>query len=406
MSEKIPYSQLPNLILVDGVPSKNLGGISQTLYNLFENYPAEKLFALCDINQLNEIAVSSLKTNVVSSTYKSLQFKRKPFSFFNAYLKQIDLFIRELFEIFFINLESLPTTGVLFICTSNIEKLQIAKKIANRKKYQLVTYYMDDWMGENKLNWLIGNAQEYVSWSLNTASGRLMISEYLNEKLIERYKLPKKPTIIVHNPVDVINHSTNELTDKTNAIFKVAYAGSIWPMHKDALTMVAKAIENIYLAGNQKIEFDIYTKPQIWEINQSDFNYLGLSYKGFVDYDQLFECLRNYDLLIVASSFLKEHEKFTNSSVQTKITDYLNFQVSILSVGPSIGASNLFIQKWNCGFVWNENNEMTLENNIQCIISNPDLRKEKIGNGIRILNEKFSKKIVQPELYSFLQQFI
>jgi len=401
----IDLNKLPNLIFIDGVPSKLLGGISQTLYNIFDGYPSSKLYAICDKNQLNEINESSLKANVINFNYSSLLFKIKPFTFFNAWLKYIDLFIREIIAGYYINKNKLPKTAILFVCTTNIEKLQIAKKIFIQNKFHLVSYYMDDWMGDSKLSWLNGNAQDYVQWTLENASGRLMISEYLDKTLVERYKLTLKPSLIIHNPVDFIERSLNKKVHENKEIYKIGYAGSIWPMHKDAIVKVAQAVENINKSTSQNINFDIYSKQFFWDFNKDYLNYLGTNYKGFLNYDELYNTLYQYDILIVASSFLHAYENFSRSSVQTKITDYLNVHVPILSIGPSDGASNLFIKKWECGFVWDETSSMSLEEYIRYIISHPELSIKKVENGKNILREKYTKQVVQKDMYTFLSQF-
>jgi glycosyltransferase involved in cell wall biosynthesis len=400
-------SQLPNLIFIDGVPSKLLGGISQTLYNLFDGYPANKLYTICDQKQLTEITDASLKTTIIKLAYTSIEFKYRPFNYLNSFLKYLDLSFRELFIVKYFSKKELPNTGLIFLCTSNIDKLQLAKKVFQSGQYKLVAYYMDDWMADTQYNWLNGSLQEYVKWSLDIAVGNIMISEQLTQILHNRYNLTNKPTIILHNPVDLRDSSTtiNSKQFDHNVTFKIGYAGSIWPMHKDAVVKVAQAVGNINKGTSQNICFDIYSKSFFWDINNEDLNHSGTAYKGFLNYDDLFDTIHQYDLLVVASSFLKEHENFSKSSVQTKITDYLNAQVAILSVGPANGASNLFIRKWDCGFVWDENNAFSLEEFILQIISNTALRNKQVENGINILRENFSKQIIQTKLYNFLHQF-
>jgi hypothetical protein len=78
-------NQLPNLIFIDGVPSKLLGGISQTLYNLFDGYPANKLYTICDKKQLTEITDASLKTTIIKLSYTSFEFKYRPFNYLNKF---------------------------------------------------------------------------------------------------------------------------------------------------------------------------------------------------------------------------------------------------------------------------------------------------------------------------------
>lgn len=387
---------------MDGVPSKLLGGISQTLYNLFDGYPSNKLYAICDKNQINEITDSSLKTRVVKVTYASIKFKRRPFNYFNRLLTYLDLSYREFFIHHYISKKQIPVSGIIFLCTSNIEKIQLAKKIKQSGEYTLITYYMDDWMSDYQYKWLNGSLQDYIKWSLDAAKGYIMISEQLLEVIKLRYSIKDNPTLILHNPVEIIASKPNIRTTDTSIPFKIAYAGSIWPMHKDAIIKCIEAINLINSNNKNSIILNIYCKEIFWNSNENELNRSFIKYGGFIEYDNLYDELQSNDLLLVASSFLEENRSYSISSIQTKITDYLNFKIPILSIGPSFSASNKFIEKYQCGFVWNDEMNIALDEYLINIMQDPLQREKYTQNGMEVLKAHFDKKNVQLKLYQFL----
>src|SRR5205085_1671472 len=98
--------------------------------------------------------------------------------------------------------EGLPSVIEAFVLVSTTEpiKLQFAWLLQERFGYTVIPYFMDDWMAGLKLIWKGKDIQEVVRDLLSKAPCRLMISGQLEETLIKRYGLMKKPTLVVHNP--------------------------------------------------------------------------------------------------------------------------------------------------------------------------------------------------------------
>lgn len=396
------YLNLPNIIFLDGVPSSRLGGISQTLYNLFDDYPSNKLYALVDKNQLSEIDASSLKCQIIEISVNSFDtFKRRFISSLNPFINVLNAICRDLFGISVIS-GKLPQDGLLLVCTTGIEKLHAAKKIHQKYGIELLTYFMDDWTNGLHFNWLTGNIDEVAKYTLDNAVGRLMISEMLNDSLVKRYQLSEKPTYIVHNPVE-INYSFEKPADiSTIQTIKIIYAGSIWAMHLDALVIVAQAVELLNTKTPNSFELCIYSKQMFWDMHKDILHKNGVNYLGFINYDQLHEKLISGNLLLVTSSFEKKFEPFSRSSVQTKITDYMKEGKPILSVGPAYGACNWFIDKWQCGYVFDNNNCDALAVYLLSITLDNALYQTYSKNAYQTVKQYFSKSLIQQKLYTYI----
>lgn len=392
---------LPNLIFLDNVPNKMYGGLIQTLYNLFDNYPPEKLYALVfdyqnltDGNSLNCRQIKLEETPIKAFTSGAL-------SRFNSFISKLNATLREVLGVK-IDKNKLPPNGLILVCTSNINKLHAAKIIHKKYNYPMLTYFMDDWVAETRLDWWGGNVDELAKFILDNSLGRLMISETLNDTLNRRYSLQPKPTYIVHNPVTVAAEFQKPRPIAERKSVKIIYAGSIWDMHLDALVLVANAVEILNEKPGKKHELVIYAHPSFWENNKLKLDKKGVTFAGFVSYDELEHKLHDAALLLVASSFLKRFEAFSRSSVQTKLTDYMKMGIPVLSVGPNYGACNNFVKKWECGYVWANQNSDRLADYLKALQNDDATFQFFAKNAYSAAKSHFSKTVVQQNLYKFI----
>jgi glycosyltransferase involved in cell wall biosynthesis len=344
-----------------------------------------------------------------------------------------------------------PAHAFVLVCTNVPHKLLYAWLLLQRG-YTVVPYFMDDWMANNNLRWKGGNLQQVVKDLLAAAPAWLMISEALKNTLIKRYKLAPKPCLVVHNPSPTVEfavgglqfagrpdeHSafklptgnrestesqptsggdTVAITPLVVAAAKQAspcrlptancqliYAGSIWPMHADALVAVAQAIQLLQAQGNTKFALHIYTSEAHWTQYGSKLQGPGVQYMGWKPYAELPPVLNKGWLLLCAASFAEDYAPYSLSSVQTKLTDYMAAGKPILFVGPADGASGNFVETWDCGFTMGNANPADIAEGLQAITRMPAQYARKAHNGLREATTTFSKAAVQQRLYAFLAQ--
>jgi hypothetical protein len=204
------------------------------------------------------------------------------------------------------------------------------------------TWLMDDWIQQYPTRWITGSCDSVGRALLARNAGWLVISDYLGEEL-RRWTGLKRPTHVVHNAVS-IGAPPEALTTPRTGTFVLRYAGTIWPMHADALAILARAVAEQRASGVD-IELVLHCDTQSWDRNASVWRETGTGFGGIVPYEKLRAKLADSDLLVVASSFANEHVRMTRSSVQTKITDYLASGRAILNVGPPDGACTRFLRE-------------------------------------------------------------
>ena len=399
-------SDLPRLLIVSEVSLSQQGmGANRTLFNLFDSYPSDKLMLLAP--------ETSLKAEPTAPP-----FDQRVFSFSGYYLPPLKNRLGLLIN-FLINsvnlqlLDWLPIANkksieyfapeVILVCPLTPWCLLMGHKLANHFHCPSLIYLMDDWLAKANSCWLSGNTQTVAYKLLQESAGWLMISEQLEADLSNRYQLRPKRSLIVHNPVDLSGKKLPDKLPKREGIFRVAYAGSILPIHYDALAVVAEAIFQLRCDGKD-IELVLYTHQSFWDFHQEQWEQWQVVYGSFILYTELDCYLKQADLLLVASSFRPEYTHAIRSSVFTKLTDYMAVGRPILSCGPDYSACNQFINKWKCGYVIESNRvidiKLFLERKIRR--NEPDIQITKIA--FDVLNENFGKAVIGAKVTDFICQ--
>ena len=441
---------MPILLITDSIPCSNGAGISQTLYNLFHGYsgaitvlvPSDEAIAPSD----TRLHASILQ--YAAGPYRPL--KSRLGRFVNPTLQRKQLAWQARHALAHINLPE-KEKYLILVSTTVPHKLHLAWLLSQRD-YTVVPYFMDDWMANNSLRWKGGNLQQVVKDLLAAAPAWLMISEALKNTLIKRYELAPKPCLVVHNPSPTVEfavsglqfagrpdeHSTFKLPtgnrestesqptsgDDSYAITKLLvgaakpapscqlptancqliYAGSIWPMHADALIAVAQAIHLLQRQGSSNFALHVYTSEAHWKQYASKLQGPGVEYMGWKPYAELPPVLNMGWLLLCTASFAEAYAPFSLSSVQTKLTDYMAAGRPLLYVGPPDGASGQFVEEQDCGFTIGNGNPADIAEGLQAIARMPTQYQRKAQNGLKAASTTFSKGVVQQRLYAFLAQ--
>ncbi|MDV2995711.1 MAG: hypothetical protein N4J56_005365 [Chroococcidiopsis sp. SAG 2025] len=397
---------LPRILLVtEATLSQEGKGVNRTLVNLFENYPAESLMLFCPEHELHSNPTSSpFNRQVLSfSGHRLPTVHNRLGKFLNPSIARINLQLLDWFPIS--NLQKLEEfdPDIILICPVTSLCLLMGYKLTQYFQCPSSIYFMDDWIACDNSRWLSNSVQKTATQLLKQANGWLMISEQLQNELSKRYQIKPQSSLIVHNPVDLLDKHLPATVTTHEGTFKVVYAGSIWSMHYDALAAIAEAIFQLRCDGKD-IELVVHTDKCFWNPYREKWKQWEVTYGDIIPYQELNSYLQRADLLLVASSFLPEYAHMTRSSVQTKLTDYMAAGRPILACGPAYSACNQFLKKWKCGLVCETNQVSTIESFLIDTISNKSLQQEIAEVAFKVLNENFDKKIVTEKLQSYVKQ--
>lgn len=210
----------------------------------------------------------------------------------------------------------------------------------------LVTYLMDDWLAFEPGVTLAFDTRRRGRTLLRDSAAWLTISPYLLSSTRE-FAGVDRPALVVHNPVSLAASPPAALSAPRAGRFRIGYAGSVWPMHWDAVAAVAQGVRRLSTAGTD-IEFVLFTDRYFWGRYQDDWRRWNVVDGGLIPYAELGGALGGCDLLLVASSFEPSQAHMSRSSIQTKVTDYMAAGRPILACGPPQAASNDFLHRHDC----------------------------------------------------------
>jgi len=330
----------PRLLLVtDADLSPGSRGAGRTLVNLFSRYPADRLLALSGNSTapftmdgghrvlgaapgLPGRVTGALRPRVGHVDAAWVGLRPLPGR------AEIQRFAPEL-------VLAVPTNGV---------GVALAERC--RDMAPLVTYLMDDWLAHEPGVPIAFDTRRRGRRLLRESTAWLSISPALLASMRE-FAGVERPVHMVHNPVPLDAGEPAALDAPRTGRVRIAYAGSVWPMHWDAVAAVAQSVQRLRAAGSD-IEFVLFTDRYFWGRHEDDWRRWGVIDGGLVPYAQLGASLGDCDLLLVASSFDPAQAHMSRSSIQTKVTDYMAAGRPILACGPADAASNRFLAGHAC----------------------------------------------------------
>lgn len=394
-------SDLPRILIVSEVSfSKEGMGASRTLFNLFESYPPEQLMLFVPETYLKSHPTSPpFEQQVVAFPGHYLPSISNRFGkLVNHWINSVNFKLLDWLPIF--NCKSLEffAPQVILICPITPWCLLMGYKLTQHFQCPSLIYFMDDWLAN------VNSSVQTVGYQiLKKSAGWLMISEKLAADLSKRYNLVTQHLTIIHNPVDLSGKNPpDELTSREGTL-RIAYAGSIWSMHYDAIAIVAEAI--FELKGDGKdIELVLYTNEFFWNLYKEKWEQWQVVYGSFIPYHELDGYLKQADLLLVATSFLPESAHIVRSSVLTKLTDYMVAGRAILACGPDYSASNHFIKKWDCGLVCETNRVKEVKEFLLKIFQQRSLINSLAQKAFEVVKTNFEKSKVSYSLYKVIEE--
>lgn len=400
-------NKLPKLLLVSEAPlNQNGTGIDRTLFNLLDDYPMDR-FMLYTVGDKSGHSDTSPPFDGNVATFKDCYVplvNNRLGRFCNPLLQIVNLQLLDLLSLADNQKIVEFAPEIVLICPNSPSALIAGYKITQELGCPFLIYFMDDWIYNNRSQWLSGGVQQYSQALLSQASGWLTISDQLEKELINRYGILPDRSLVVHNPVELSILSPPDFS-LHEGTFKVVYAGSIWSMHFDAVAAIAEAIFELRQDGCD-IELILHTPQIFWDQYQQSWQSWQVTYGSMIPYHDLQIYLKRADLLLVASSFKPEYTHITRSSVQTKLTDYMASGRPILSCGPVYSACNDFIHQRNCGLVCDNSNIESIKFVLQQAIDERVVSQSFAQTAFDIVSSVFDKHQVTHQLFQFISESI
>jgi hypothetical protein len=385
---------LPRVLLVtDSDLSPGSRGAGRTLVNLFSRYPADRLLALgggavAPFTMEHGARVLAAAPGIPGRITKALRRR----------IGHVDAA--------WVSVRPVPGTAeirrfapdLVVAVPTNAVGVALAERC--RRFAPLVTYLMDDWLAYEPGIPIAFDTRRRGRQLLRDSAAWLSISPYLLASTRDFAGLDR-PAHVVHNPVPLGPDEPAALAGARSGRFRIAYAGSVWPMHWDAVAAVAQGVHRLREAGAD-VEFVLFTDRFFWGRHLEDWQRWGVIDGGLVPYAELGAALGGCDALLVASSFEASQAHMSRSSIQTKVTDYMAAGRPILACGPHDAASNRFLSEHDCAFFAEDPAPQAIDATLRTVIGARDAGVAVARRAWDVVRREHEMGVVTERLHAFL----
>jgi hypothetical protein len=240
---------------------------------------------------------------------------------------------------------------VLLLCPQSTIDLAVSADLLNKTGMPAVVWLMDNYYSNDSSLALLKQL-----W--HRARRRFVISEAMQEYFCGIYGVECE---VLNNSVPVPSYSPP--TQHWKSPLRMVYAGAVHGYYVEVLSAALKELKGL------DIELDIFSHEKV-PADFSNGNYLAYHHQTPVASNELVQQLRHYDVLLLLSSFKPEHRRLAETSLGSKIADYLLAGRGILAFGPDYAENIRYAQRYSFAEVVTSSEQ--LRTTVLALINNPE----------------------------------
>lgn len=254
---------------------------------------------------------------------------------------------------------------ILNIGTSLSKELNIPMAMFNTEGY----YFFKSNYCRTKTKWdwlLFPIFQSLYRRQVRKTMAKVEYSMYLNQLLQADYdRTFGGPSAVLYTSSTLTPEE--HVFNNDNPLF--SYIGNLTFDRPKALMEVADVLQNI----NPSYKLDIYGKTLNKDSEDKLRNHPGISYKGFVKYDEVQKVIQNSDVLFHAETQDSRWEESLRYGFSTKIADSVSSGTCFVLYAPAHIACSQYIKETGAG--WFADNKEDLKKKLEEILFNEEKRK-------------------------------
>jgi hypothetical protein len=232
--------------------------------------------------------------------------------------------------------------------------LAVSVDLLGKTGMPAVLWFMDNYYND-------GSAVALVKQLWNQGRRRFVISEAMQEYFAALYGGECE---VLNNSIPVPCYSP-PAQDHSSRL-RIVYAGALHGYYVDTLSTVLKELKGL------EVELDIFSHEKLPpEFCSGD--HLTYHHRMPIAGNEVLERLRQYDVLLLLSSFRPEHRSIAETSLASKIADYLLAGRCILAFGPAYAENIRYAQRY--GFAEVVTSREQLRTSVLALISDPERRR-------------------------------
>jgi len=289
---------------------------------------------------------------------------------------------------------------IIFTILGNIRVSRLAVQLSERMDCPMLIYFLDDWVltqyADTRLNLL-------PHWQLSRNVRRavlrspllLGISETMAVEYRRRYNRPCEAFV---NCVEIDEYTPAPI--RSDGSVRFAYVGGLHLDRWRNLIELGNALGQLSASGGLQSRLQVYAPElDLRQYGTSLRRSVGIEVRGSLSAEEVPGVLKEADVLVHVESFLPKVVDFCRLSLSTKIPQYLAAGRPLLCYGPSILASNQYVQNHEAGLVVGKQDPAALLEATARLRDDNELRQRMGMNARRVAvryhDAKFQRKRFQ-----------
>lgn len=273
---------------------------------------------------------------------------------------------------------------ILLQAGSNAFMFKLATELAKKRKIPLIIYNTEGYFFKEK-NYMKGNIllnrfyllfhgqfKKQFKKSMNYASCAIYNCELLKHDYDKYFECP---SYVIYNSSNIVTQKK----DKINNPPIITYSGNLGVGRYKSLIEIAVALQSI----NPEYKLNVYGKAPTEEIKNQIVNCCGISYKGFVTYEEVVEAIHSSDILVHVENFSKFYREELKYAFSTKIADCLKSGVCFFNYAPKEFASTQYLMENNAACIVTEKDKLV--ETLTELIENKPLREQFVYRAVKLV---------------------
>lgn len=273
---------------------------------------------------------------------------------------------------------------VLLLCPQH--QVDLSAELVVRSGLPTIVWFMDNYYSDQ-------SSISYVRKIWDRSRKRFVISEAMQQYFSEFYG----------GHCEVLNNSVTFDECYPEPIqsdrLRIAYAGSMHSYYLDSMSMVLKELCGL---GDQ-LTLDIYSYSTLPLDDQFSHD-CPVRYLPPIPLGELPRRLQEYDILLLVSSFKPEHRAIAETSLASKVADYLAAGRCILAYGPEYSENVRYAQRHGFGEIVTSQLSGQLREAVLFLARSPERRRELGERAYYFGRERHNKTTNSARLWGALSQ--
>ena len=226
---------------------------------------------------------------------------------------------------------------------------------------------------------------------LRRAAGIIVTNESVRELLQKNYGVD---SYVIHNPCDLSLYDFQLPPAPSDGQIRIVYTGAVYQAHYDAIRNLLKAVE---MLGRPNVKLHLYTGVSDDILRRNGIEG-PVVLEGYRPASEIAAIQKRADVLFLPLAFHTPYPELIKVSSPSKVGEFLMCAVPVLVHAPSGSFLSKYFREHNCGVVVDREDPALLAEELDRLLSEPELRQTLTRNAVARAKIDFDLRLSRDKL--------